>query len=270
MRSLRVVVSIRPVVGLVLLLAACGGSDIAGTSPRAAGSLPRGNALTAPTYVPAAQSCAAMLGPAKIAPSPIASATTHLSGYRVCGPFTATTRLSSFDCPRPSTASGPFRLLVYNGRPDGTGRVSEAELSLNGRRVLHEDAFDEHVASAAARVELAASNQIAVVLHDLGDDDGNNHNGHHRADGASDHPGDHDEEVPRRAPPELRVERAVWATRIQGSYGPGHGTMTRSPEDGRRRTLSSWILTKRTSTDTLLTTQSIISIRMVSQLSQSA
>jgi hypothetical protein len=151
MRSLRVVVSIRPVVGLVLVLAACGGSDVAGTNPRAASSRQGGNALTAPTYVPAAQTCAGMPGPAKIAPSPIASATTHVSGYRVCGPFTATTRLSSFDCPRPSTASGPFRLLVYNGRPDGTGCVSEAEISVNGRRLLEEDAFDEHVASAAAR-----------------------------------------------------------------------------------------------------------------------
>jgi RHS repeat-associated protein len=206
MRSQRVVVSICPVVGFTLLLAACGGSDIAGTSPRAAGLRQGGNALTAPAYVAAPQTCAAMPGPAKIAPSPIASATTHLSGYRVCGPFTATTRLASFDCPRPSTASGPFRLLVYNGRPDGTGRVSEAEISLNGRRILHEDAFDEHVASAAARVELAASNQIAVVLHDLGDDDGNNHDGHHRPDGASDHPGDHDEELPPPAPPELRLE----------------------------------------------------------------
>jgi hypothetical protein len=54
-------------------------------------------------------------------------------------------------------------------------------------------------------VDLAASNQIAVVLHDLGDDDGNNHDGDRRAHGASDHRGDDDEELPP-TPPELHVE----------------------------------------------------------------
>jgi hypothetical protein len=103
---------------LFSVFAACGGADGSAQSKHAAAS------ALAVSYVPAAQTCQAMPEPAATVAAPIASVTSHISRYRVCGPFTATARLSSFECARPGLAAGPFRLLAYNGRPDSTGRVS--------------------------------------------------------------------------------------------------------------------------------------------------
>lgn len=59
-----------------------------------------------------------------------------MSGYRVCGRFSANAGSSSFTCTLPRDATGPYRLLVYNGAPDGTARASSALILVNGVEVL--------------------------------------------------------------------------------------------------------------------------------------
>ncbi len=58
--------------------------------------------LSTSLYVPALATCASMPGDPTVAPSPVPSTTTRVSGYRVCGPFTATSGAFSFSCPLPT------------------------------------------------------------------------------------------------------------------------------------------------------------------------
>ncbi len=150
---------------VVVALCGCGGSD--GSPPWKSKSAFR-TRTSAVTYVPATPTCSAISGAATIVPSPVPSTPTHVSGYRVCGPFTATTGSSTLSCPLPQGSVGPFRLLAYNGNSDGTARVSSATFTMNGAVVLDTQVFDQQTNAATARTSLSATNTLQVTVNSPG------------------------------------------------------------------------------------------------------
>lgn len=148
---------------LAVVLVSCG-SPQGPSAPSSALRTGQSSGLAA-AYVPAAQSCPAMTGPA-VVQGPVVGSPKHVSGYLVCGSFTAQVGRSSFSCPLPAGAVGPYRLLVYNGNPDGSARAESATIRVNGRAVLDEDDFDEKVSAATAQVELAPANTIEVRIEE--------------------------------------------------------------------------------------------------------
>ncbi len=149
---------------LLLAAAACGGPEGSASIAEKRQAV-RTRAL-AVSYAPAAPTCGAMPGPAVLASAPLASAIEHVSGYQVCGPFSASRGTSTFACKLPAGAAGPFRLLVHNGNADGTARASSAAISVNGVTVLGAQSFDRQVSAATARVSLLADNTIGVQIQD--------------------------------------------------------------------------------------------------------
>ena len=122
----------------------------------------RTTALASPQYVQAMPSCAA-----PPAPGSSQSIPTHVSGYRVCGPFAANAGSSLFACPSAGGA-GPYRLLVYNGAPDGVARTSSARFRVDGVEVIGPSAFDQQVSAATARVVLTPASTVEVAIADGG------------------------------------------------------------------------------------------------------
>jgi RHS repeat-associated protein len=64
----------------------------------------------------------------------------------------------------PSDASAPFTILVENGAPGGSNRVSSATIKLNGTNLYTANDFNQNVASLTKPVTLAATNTLEVLL----------------------------------------------------------------------------------------------------------
>ena len=79
---------------------------------------------------------------------------------RVAGPPTNIVEQFSL----PPDAVSPFTILVQNGAPDGSGRVSSATIKLNGANVFTQSDFNHNVALLTKTVSLAASNTLDVRL----------------------------------------------------------------------------------------------------------
>ncbi len=160
------------VVAVAFATGGCGGLDPGANAPppKAMGRFAAKSASgTFPTYTPAAAACASP-SPAIGPPGPLAT-TVRISGYRACGPFIAGAGRSSFTCTLASGAIGPYRVLAYNGRKDGSHRA-KGSVRLNGKRIIGEDSF-QHGASAATLVELGSSNTLEVRTekeHERGED----------------------------------------------------------------------------------------------------
>ena len=65
----------------------------------------------------------------------------------------------------PRCAGGTCQLLVVNGNPDGSNRVSSASVFLNGARILGPSDFNQKVARLVRSVSLADNDQITVLLN---------------------------------------------------------------------------------------------------------
>jgi hypothetical protein len=63
----------------------------------------------------------------------------------------------------PPGTSGPFRVHVVNG-PDGTSRVSNATVTLNGTDVLTQNDINANTAAVERVVTLASSNTVAIKV----------------------------------------------------------------------------------------------------------
>ncbi|MFY9609632.1 MAG: RHS repeat-associated core domain-containing protein [Blastocatellia bacterium] len=64
----------------------------------------------------------------------------------------------------PSDAVPPFTILVQNGDSDGSNRVGNATITLNGTDLFIQRDFNQNVATLTRPVSLIASNTIAVTL----------------------------------------------------------------------------------------------------------
>ena len=64
----------------------------------------------------------------------------------------------------PTNAAAPFTILVANGAPSGSNRVSNAIIKLNGTSLYTSDDFNQNVASLTSTVTLAATNTLEVKL----------------------------------------------------------------------------------------------------------
>src|SRR5947207_2918294 len=64
----------------------------------------------------------------------------------------------------PADAIAPFSVLVENGSPSGSNRVSSATLRLNGTNLYKANDFSQTVASLTKPVTLAAINTLEVKL----------------------------------------------------------------------------------------------------------
>lgn len=64
----------------------------------------------------------------------------------------------------PADAGAPFTILVENGAPGGSNRVSSATIKLNGTNLYTSNDFNQNVASLTKPVTLAATNTLEVML----------------------------------------------------------------------------------------------------------
>jgi RHS repeat-associated protein len=64
----------------------------------------------------------------------------------------------------PSNAVPPFILIVQNGAPDGSARVSSATIRLNSVEVFAQRDFNQNVATLTKQVPLVATNRLEVTL----------------------------------------------------------------------------------------------------------
>src|SRR5262249_45999023 len=65
----------------------------------------------------------------------------------------------------PRCAGGPCQLVVVNGNPDGSKRISSASIFLNGKQILGPSNFNQRVDRIVMPVALDDSDQIRVVLN---------------------------------------------------------------------------------------------------------
>ncbi len=79
---------------------------------------------------------------------------------RQTGPPTTVTEQFSL----PANAAAPFTILVENGAPDGSNRVSSATITLNGATLYSQNDFNHNVASLTRTVTLTASNTLQVRI----------------------------------------------------------------------------------------------------------
>lgn len=63
-----------------------------------------------------------------------------------------------------ATVSGPFRITVINGGPNGEKRASSAKILLNGKRVFGPSDFNKNVSILEQTVEVGMNNLIEVNL----------------------------------------------------------------------------------------------------------
>ncbi len=64
----------------------------------------------------------------------------------------------------PTNAVAPFTILVENGAPSGSNRISSATIKLNGISLYTSNDFNQNVASLTRTVTLAATNTLEVKL----------------------------------------------------------------------------------------------------------
>lgn len=100
--------------------------------------------------------------------------------FMICAAFTTAQAASTFGPKRytrvagpaqtitdtfPRCASGTCQLVVTNGNADGSNRVSSASVSLNGKRLLGPQDFNQNVDKLVLPVGLDDSDQITVELN---------------------------------------------------------------------------------------------------------
>jgi hypothetical protein len=64
----------------------------------------------------------------------------------------------------PRCAGGNCQLVVVNGNPDGSNRISSATVSLNGKQILGPSDFNQNVSRIVKPVALTDTDQLKVVL----------------------------------------------------------------------------------------------------------
>lgn len=64
----------------------------------------------------------------------------------------------------PHCGTAACQMVVTNGSPDGTKRVSSASISLNGAPVVGPNDFNQHVSSILRPVELAGTNELQLRI----------------------------------------------------------------------------------------------------------
>lgn len=64
----------------------------------------------------------------------------------------------------PADASGPFGIVLENGAPEGSNRVSSATIKLNGTDLFTPGDFNQNVSSLKKSVTLSATNTLEVKL----------------------------------------------------------------------------------------------------------
>src|SRR6185369_17128654 len=64
----------------------------------------------------------------------------------------------------PAEASAPFGIVVENGAPEGSNRVSSATIKLNGTDLFTPGDFNQNVSSLKKSVTLTATNTLEVKL----------------------------------------------------------------------------------------------------------
>jgi len=64
----------------------------------------------------------------------------------------------------PAEAIAPFGILIENGAPEGSNRVSNATIKLNGVELYKPSDFNQNVASLTKAVTLTATNTLEVKL----------------------------------------------------------------------------------------------------------
>ena len=64
----------------------------------------------------------------------------------------------------PADANAPFNILVENGAPEGSNRVSSATIKLNGANLYTPSDFNQNVSSLTKAVTLTATNTLEVKL----------------------------------------------------------------------------------------------------------
>jgi RHS repeat-associated protein len=62
-----------------------------------------------------------------------------------------------------SEAGAPFQLCVLNGNPDGTNRLSSAEISLNGALVMTQSDLNQQVASLTRTINPVAGDNVLLI-----------------------------------------------------------------------------------------------------------
>jgi RHS repeat-associated protein len=110
------------------------------------------------------------ISPPPAAPASSAPLLTHTSEtFTVYGPHRFTRNpgqpvnvVENFSLP--ADAASPFTILVENGAPSGSNRVSSATIKLNGTSLYSPNDFNQNVASLTKPVTLAATNILEVNL----------------------------------------------------------------------------------------------------------
>src|ERR1044072_9219352 len=103
------------------------------------------------------------------APAPEPSSPQATETFNVYGPqrFTRLTGqavnvVQTFSLP--ADANGPFGIVVENGAPEGSNRVSSATVKLNGTDVFPPSDFNQNVSSLKKSVTLIPTNTLEVKL----------------------------------------------------------------------------------------------------------
>src|SRR5205823_1966795 len=65
---------------------------------------------------------------------------------------------------KPLLAQAPFTMIVRNGKPDGTGRVSSAIVLLNGVQVFGTQDFNQQAVRLEKEINLADANRVQVEV----------------------------------------------------------------------------------------------------------
>jgi len=123
--------------------------------------------LVLPFRAQAASTPAAKPNPAETSePSSLSQAT---ETFNIYGPqrFTRLTGQAVNDVRTfslPADASAPFGILVENGAPEGSNRVSSATIKLNGTDLFTPSDFNQNVSSLKKSVTLTATNTLEVKL----------------------------------------------------------------------------------------------------------
>ena len=87
---------------------------------------------------------------------------TRLLGIWIVTRETSTPETTTVEVALPQGARGPYTLRIVNGLPDGTARVTSAQVWMNAQEILGTADFGNNVAAIERQVALAAENQLSV------------------------------------------------------------------------------------------------------------
>jgi len=71
----------------------------------------------------------------------------------------------TFTASFPRCGGSPCQLVVVNGNADGSGRISSASITLNGKQILGPSNFNQRIDKIVVPVALEDNDQIKVVLN---------------------------------------------------------------------------------------------------------